>query len=102
VKRKKISPLPGISKAQETCSRLHPGVLRAVNYLQKHFSERVSLQTLAINAHLSRFRLWHLFKEKTGKSPKVYLDLVRVSRAKELLKQEGLNIVEVGRKKRYR
>ncbi len=110
LKRKKIELLLGISRDSEPerasgagpsiflrAGPPHPGVLRAINYLEDHFCEKVSLHTLAKSAHLSEFRLWHLFKEETGKSPKAYLDTVRISRAREHLKRQEVSISKVGR-----
>lgn len=75
---------------------IHPAVLRAIGYLKEHSSESVTLQSLATYAHLSKFRLCHLFKQQTTKSAKTYLTFLRISRAKELLKQQTMSITEVG------
>lgn len=101
LKGKKIDLLLGISRdpAPERASDagpLHPGVLRAIAYLEEHFAQKISLETLAKSAYLSKFHFCHLFRDQTGKSPKAYLDSIRVSRAKDLLKQRQMSIAEVG------
>jgi AraC-like DNA-binding protein len=99
---RQIDFLLGTSKPQSISAfprshlSTHPAVLRAISYLQEHFSEKVTLQTLATYAHLSKFRLCHLFKQQTTKSAKTYLTFLRISRAKELLKQQTMSITEVG------
>jgi AraC-like DNA-binding protein len=102
LKRSKIELLLGISRDSEAeraagAGPLHPGVLRAVDFLKERYHEKLSLEILAKSVHLSKFRLCHLFKEQTGRSPGAYLLFVRVSRAKELLRQRDQSITEVAR-----
>jgi len=93
-----LAVLLGILKAEETprtIITLHPGVRRAIQYLQEHFRDRVSLTAVAARSHLSRSRLTHLFKQQTGQNVTAYLAALRIHHAKELLRQEGMSIAEV-------
>ncbi|MBI4489828.1 MAG: helix-turn-helix transcriptional regulator [Deltaproteobacteria bacterium] len=102
IEERGINLLLGISRVEKSQGSLtylpiyHPAVLRAIGYLKEHSSESVTLQSLATYAHLSKFRLCHLFKQQTTKSAKTYLTFLRISRAKELLKQQTMSISEVG------
>ncbi len=99
MEERRINLLFGISSGEIPKAPLptyHPAVLRAIGYLKEHSSESVTLQSLATYAHLSKFRLCHLFKQQTGKSAKTYLTFLRISRAKELLKQQTMSISELG------
>ncbi len=60
-------------------------VLRVQAYLDAHFSEDISLETLARDFYLSPSYLSHAFRDWTGYSPKQYLVLCRLSYARELL-----------------
>lgn len=93
-----LAMLLGIVKTEEgqqAPTITHPGVQRAVRYLQEHFREKVFLTALAARSYLSRSRLTHLFKQQTGQSVTVYLAALRIHHAKELLQQEGMSIAEV-------
>ncbi|MGH8009242.1 MAG: helix-turn-helix domain-containing protein [Candidatus Binatia bacterium] len=96
--RGQLAVLLGILRAEEfppSSPVLHPGVQRAMRYLQEHFREQVSLSALAARSYLSRSRLSHLFTQQTGQSVTAYLAALRIHHAKELLRQEGMSIAEV-------
>lgn len=62
-------------------------VRRARFYLEEHFANPVSLDTLAEVAGLSRFHLCRVFANQVGVPPHQYLLQVRLRRAKALLRQ---------------
>lgn len=98
MRRGQLAVLVGIFKTTEfsrPARTLHPGVQRAMRYLQEHFRDRVSLAALAARSHLSRSHLSHLFKQQTGQSVTAYLAASRIRHAKELLRQDGVSISEV-------
>lgn len=72
----------------------HSALEQAKSYLQTHFVENTSLEQLARLVHLSPFHLSRLFREQVGLPPHAYLNQVRVTRAKSLLRQ-GMPIAEV-------
>jgi transcriptional regulator GlxA family with amidase domain len=57
--------------------------------------ERLSLSTMADVVGLSPSRLRHKFKAEIGITPTLYLQRLRLQRARELLKCEGLSVKEV-------
>ena len=58
-------------------------------------AERLSLSAMADVAGLSSSRLRHKFKVEIGVTPTLYLQRLRLHRAKELLKCDGLSVKEV-------
>ena len=61
-------------------------VQRAMNYLSEHMNEKITLQDLAEEVHLSPSRLAHLFREQVGATPQQFLERHRLERAKQLLR----------------
>ena len=57
----------------------------AINYIDAHFDQPITLAEIARASHLSVSRLAHLFKEQMGVTPIDYVTGVRIERAKELL-----------------
>jgi AraC-like DNA-binding protein len=56
-------------------------------FMEKYLSEKIELQKIAAAAFMSRFHYIRIFKQVYGVSPRQYLRDLRISRAKELLKQ---------------
>ena len=63
---------------------------------------RFPLDRAAAICYISRDRFNHVFKEATGFSPNVYLTKLRVERAKQLLRDEGMNVRECAESVGYR
>ena len=72
----------------------HSSVRHAVEYLQAHYAENVSLQQLASVENLSQFYLLRTFRNTVGVPPHVYQMQLRVSHARELLLR-GFSPVQV-------
>jgi AraC family transcriptional regulator of arabinose operon len=70
-----------------------PRILRALELFQKSTSAHVSDIAADLNLSSSRFR--HLFKQELGLSPKRYLKLTRLNRAKKLLENSFLRVKEI-------
>lgn len=63
-----------------------PRAIAAVRaYVEAHYSERVTLATLAAEVGLSPFHLVRVFQRATGMPPHVYLESVRIRHAQRLL-----------------
>ncbi len=63
-------------------------VEQIVSYFEDHYSEKISLDTIAENMYLSPFYISKLFKSETGDTPIRHLINIRLERAKELLVEE--------------
>lgn len=73
----------------------HIGISRAIEYMHKHFTEKVSIEQLAENTGLSMSSLLRHFKRINGVSPKEYLLELKINYACELLDNTRLSIGEV-------
>lgn len=72
------------------------GILRdARQYIDEHFRESVTLETVAARVDLSPYYFSKLFKEQNGTTFIDYLTEVRVRRGKELLKKTRLSLKEI-------
>ncbi|MRS08895.1 AraC family transcriptional regulator [Bacillus anthracis] len=56
----------------------------------------MSLNEIASRVGVSRFHLNRIFKERTGYTPRIYLERIRVKKAKELLLTTVFNSTEIG------
>ena len=70
-------------------------VRKAVVYLNRHYSERLSVETLAKVAHYSPAQFRRLFKELTQMSPSDYMTSVRINAAKTLLATTDRRISDI-------
>lgn len=68
---------------------------QAIDYIDTHLDENIKVFDLANLANISQYYFCHLFKQSTGISPYQYIIQQRVAKAKKLLKQRKLSLVEV-------
>lgn len=61
-------------------------ITRAIDFLNSHYGERISVSDLASVANLSPSRFTHAFKEDTGMSPVEYIMRTRLDSAKRMLR----------------
>lgn len=76
-------------------------VWKVVEYIEQHYSEDLSLTSLAEEFFLAPTYLAKCFKDKTGSSVMQYLEGYRMQRAQELLRSSGLSISEIALKSGY-
>ena len=67
---------------------------QAVDYLETHFADDVSLQQIAAALNVSPFHLLRTFRAEVGAPPHAFLTQIRIRHAKQLLSR-GLPIVQV-------
>ncbi|MGQ9807263.1 MAG: response regulator transcription factor [Armatimonadota bacterium] len=67
-------------------------------YVDAHYHEDISLQTAADHVRLSASYLGPLFKAVCGVSFRTYLRMVRVAKAKELMRDPSLNLSEIAQR----
>ena len=68
---------------------------RAIDYIQAHSTENIPLEATAREVGITRFYFCRLFKQSTGITPHQYLIKYRIDRAKVLLKERKLSIIDV-------
>jgi len=61
-------------------------VLEIKEYLDGHYAERLTLDELAERFYMNKFYLTHTFKEQIGQTISAYLQAVRITRAKQMLR----------------
>lgn len=66
-------------------------------YLDEHYAEKISLDLLAEQFYLNKFYLSRIFKEQFGTTVMSYLDQVRITHAKHLLRFSDHTMEEIGR-----
>lgn len=67
----------------------------AKKYIDEHYAEEISLQTIADLAHVNAAYLSSVFKKTTGINYLTYLTEVRMEKAKELLCQLDMNLSQI-------
>lgn len=70
-------------------------VKTCMDYMEKHYAEHITLETLGQLTGYSGLHLLRLFKQDTGGTAHDYLTLVRISRAKELLPDVSRSLGEI-------
>lgn len=68
---------------------------RCLELMRARLSEDISLDDLAVEAQLSPFHFARMFKQSVGVPPRVYLTLLRVEKACDLLEQTDLPVTEI-------
>jgi AraC family transcriptional regulator len=67
----------------------------AIDYMQAHLGEDLSLSAIAEELGMSQYYFCHLFKRSTGISPHQFLIRQRVEQAKILLKQRDRTVTSI-------
>lgn len=71
-------------------------VRQAVDYIDFHYFEEISLRTLAEMLNISSGYLCTLFRKETGTSVTAYIQKTRINHAAQLLESTDLSVQEVG------
>lgn len=71
---------------------------QAIDYIQAHLAEDVSLEAIATELDMSQYYFARLFKQSTGYSPYQYVIKSRIERAQELMMQEQQSIATIALK----
>jgi two-component system response regulator YesN len=79
------------SQDAKKISQLKP----AMEYMQYHYDQPLTLEDIAKQAHLSVSRLAHLFKEQVGITVIEYLTSIRINQAKQRLLVTESNCTQI-------
>ncbi|HEV7913410.1 MAG TPA: AraC family transcriptional regulator [Albitalea sp.] len=82
----RMAPTGGLAAHKMRCVR---------SYVTDHLGQAIRVDQLADAVHLSAFHFARMFKQSTGQSPHLYVLMQRVERAKELLSESDLPLVDV-------
>lgn len=67
----------------------------SIDFIHEHYKESIRVETLAEIEHYHPVYYSSWFKQKTGKSPKVYITELRLNDAKQLLKKTSWSISSI-------
>lgn len=81
-----------ISSSSKTDADL---VHRALYYINRHFTEPLTLQSISSTLGFSKYYLSRCFCEKTGCNFNQYLNSLRIDYAKRLLESSNLSVTEI-------
>lgn len=70
-------------------------IQKALQYIDEHVTENLTLGEIASAVYLSESRFGHLFKSITGITPVDYIETVRLSNAQKMLKETKQPITEI-------
>jgi len=89
--------------ASASAGRLRNGKLAAaLEYIQAHATQELSLHELADAVHLSPFHFSRIFKQSTGLTPHRYVLQWRIEEAKRLLRHSRLELAEISNRLGFR
>ena len=79
-----------------TVSRKRMELVEIKNYLDEHYTEKITLDDLAEHFFINKFYLSKIFKETYGTTVNNYLISKRITRAKQLLRFTDMTVDEIG------
>ncbi len=82
------------SAASHISATAYEGLLQALSYIQSHFREKISIDTLCRNVGMSKYYFCHTFKRYTGFSPIRYINTLKCDHARKLLISGLANVTE--------
>lgn len=68
---------------------------RALEFIEAHFAEPITIDDMAARSHVSRRHFFRLFEQTVGVAPMEHLKKVRLRKAAALLLTTGANVTEV-------
>lgn len=68
---------------------------RLISWLEKHYNQKISVETMCSMCNVSRAGLFRLFKKYFNQTPLNYLNGIRLDNASRLLLYSDLNIMEI-------
>jgi LacI family transcriptional regulator len=92
--RQKVLPLRGlvVRRSTEAYAARHPGVVRALEWMQAHFHKPVNIAQMAAAVGSSVRALHYAFREDLGTTPARHLQRLRLEKARALLALGGRKI----------
>ena len=92
---------PSGSTLRHAAARDDGRIRRAVNYIQNHVAERLSVERVARHVRMSPSHFAHRFREIIRMSPMQYVKHLRLQQARLLMLGEGFGAAEAGSRVGY-
>ena len=70
-------------------------VIRILNYIEEHITDKITLQTISAYINLSREYTSYIFKRETGKTLTTYINERKLRLAKELILNEEMSLADL-------
>jgi two-component system, response regulator YesN len=67
----------------------------ALNYIQEHYDEKISLEDVANKLNVSKHYLCSIFKKETGENMSLYINKLRIEKSKRMLLEPQVRIKEI-------
>ena len=93
-----IAEMVGAREAEDLASESDVAVRLACMLIESAYDEDLTLDDMALRAHVSKSYLLKLFTRHLGTTPYEYLMRHRITRAKELLAETDLSVGEISRR----
>jgi len=77
------------------CDRKDDMATRASAFMRRNYTDKISLKDVAEHVYMSPTYFCRLFKEKTGKTPGMYIAEIRIDESRKLLRDPRVNIAEI-------
>ena len=81
--------LSSASEPEGDIISMHPIVGKAVKYVNKHYSEDITIDDISDNIGITKSHLHHLFSEYMKITPKKYINIRRLAKAQKLIRTGG-------------
>ena len=70
-------------------------VYNSIQYINTHYSEKITLDSLSRQVHLTQTYLSRIFREETGETITAYICRIRIDRGKDLLRHKALSVADI-------
>lgn len=85
-----VSPVPVDKRVSRQCAQIR-------RYIDTHYKESLTLDQLAMQAHVNKYYMAHAFKKEYGMSPIQYLVQRRIEESQYLLRETDLSLAQISR-----
>jgi len=80
---------------EEASDSIRSLVKQAVQYIDTHYFEEINLSSLSQQFNVESSYFSKMFRQETGENPMVYITRLRMEKAKEYMKNKGINLTEI-------
>ena len=70
-------------------------ILQSLQFIDEHLTTDISIDDIAFECALSTSRFKAKFKEQMGITPLYYINSLKINRAKEMLKNSDLSVIDI-------
>lgn len=91
-----IKHVPALRENSDNCeTRTYAGLMKAVFYIQEHFSDKITLKDISDSANLSQSTCIRMFKRMFKMTPTEYVMSFRINESKKMLISTDMPVVQI-------